>query len=74
MSTNMGPNLSGTTNSVGITPSIGVTPLYDRQYITLHNLLEREMRQRLESEKMIRDDMTQLQEGVRGGFKGGGVF
>ncbi|CAD7932820.1 unnamed protein product [Amoebophrya sp. A120] len=42
----------------------GLTSLYDRQYITLHNLLEREMRQRVESEKMIRDDMTSMQEGL----------
>jgi len=54
--------LSSTT--AGANTQSGLTPLYDRQYITLHNLLEREMRQRVESEKMIRDDMTQLQEAM----------
>jgi len=54
--------LSSTTSAANT--QSGLTPLYDRQYITLHNLLEREMRQRVESEKMIRDDMTQLQEAM----------
>ncbi|CAD7953896.1 unnamed protein product [Amoebophrya sp. A25] len=57
------PRFSSTT--AGAQPQAGqLTPLYDRQYITLHNLLEREMRQRVESERMIRDDMTSLQEGM----------
>lgn len=54
--------LSGTTN--GAVPGANLTPLYDRQYMTLHSLLEREMRNRVESEKMIRDDVTQTHESI----------
>eukprot|EP00391_Amoebophrya_sp_Ameob2_P003712 CAMPEP_0179003454 /NCGR_PEP_ID=MMETSP0795-20121207/12696_1 /TAXON_ID=88552 /ORGANISM="Amoebophrya sp., Strain Ameob2" /LENGTH=436 /DNA_ID=CAMNT_0020697483 /DNA_START=108 /DNA_END=1418 /DNA_ORIENTATION=+ len=61
-----GMQLMGTTSGAGASSAGGqmLTSLYDRQYITLHNLLEREMRQRVESEKMIRDDMTSMQEGL----------
>ena len=58
----MSMRLSGTTNAA--VPAANLTPLYDRQYMTLHSLLEREMRNRVESEKMIRDDVTQTQESI----------
>lgn len=63
MSVEAAPRLSMTSAQVQ-GANTGITPLYDRQYITLHQLLEKEMRQRMESERMIRNDMTQLQEGI----------
>ena len=58
----MALKLSNTTQKV---QSLGTNvPVYDRQYMTLHTLQEREMRARVESERAIRDDMTHLQEGL----------
>lgn len=54
--------MSNTTSTA--VQGIGQVPVYDRQYMTLHTLQEREMRARLESEKMIRNDLTHLTDGL----------